>query len=241
MCGRRSFHFSEGFGEHSKVLLVSFLLLCVAVSSLAAWPTSVAKKAEEPIQVLADVLPVAHEVPDPVTYQMPSPTSVEPQMPSTESSQNYAETFLTQLKDVQTQVNDNRKVSDQTKSEMNNLIEKLESYFRLEEIEDAMTEQMLAKLEEVNTLNREQSAQLDRMEMLLQKEKRSKPFLGVGMALGFHDGLPVFGVSGQAGIRLGGSLTASVGGTYMFGDFGNPVWERNLDRVQVTGLIGWEF
>lgn len=211
----------------SRVLLVSFLLLFVAVSSLAAWPTSAAKKAEEPIQALAEVLAQAEVV--------------EPLMPSTDSSQSSAQEFLSQLKDVQTQVNDNRKVSNETKAEMNDLIEKLQAYFALEEVEDAIAAETLAKLDEVLLEKEETNKRLDRVEKLLEKEKGTKPFVSAEMALGFHEGLPVFGISGQAGVRLGGSLTASIGGTYMFGSFGNAVWEKNLDRMQVTGLIGWEF
>lgn len=240
MCGRRSFCFSEGWCKRSRVLLVSFLLLFVAVSSLAAWPTSAAKKAEEPIQALAEVLaPV--EVVEPEVFQIPAPTTMEPLMPSTDSSQSSAQEFLSQLKDVQTQVNDNRKVSNETKAEMNDLIEKLQAYFALEEVEDAIAAETLAKLDEVLLEKEETNKRLDRVEKLLEKEKGTKPFLSAGMALGFHEGLPVFGISGQAGVRLGGSLTASIGGTYMFGSFGNAVWEKNLDRMQVTGLIGWEF
>lgn len=241
MCGRRSRHFSVGSSKLFRVLLASSLLACLVLSPLAAWPTKQAEPMPEPMQTTVETF-IPQEVEEPA-----QPTDLQP-TPSTDSKQNADPGLMEQLEELQTQLTSSKRVSQDIKDEFASLVNQLATYFALEEVEDALAEETAAKLESISEYCAaadkkldEQNAEIEEIKALLKKEKSSKPFIGAGLALGIDEGVPVFGVSAQAGIRFGGSFTASVGGTYMIGSFASPSFGLELDRFTVTGLIGWEF
>lgn len=243
MCGRRSENCSIVSRMLCRVLLASFLLLFVAVSSLAAWPSNEKTPAEDPLLKLMESLPVEVEVKEePVLPIEPQPT------PSTNSSQTADLGLMLQLEKLNVELAGSKKVSQEIKDDFAILMAAVREYFVLEDIEDALAAENAAKLDALteHAYNQEQQLveqgkEIAEVKALLKKEKGSKPFMAAGLAMGFNEGIPQFGLSGQFGVRFGGSFTASLGGTYMVGSVTNPSFGLDLNKVTVTGLIGWEF
>ncbi len=242
MCGRRFATFSIGWGRRSRVLLVSSLLLLLVLSSLAAWPTRQAEtaEAEDPALVLTEVLaqPEQEKAPE-IPLQQKSSTS---------SSEISYQELLKHAARLETQLNSSRKVTSDLKTDYNSLLERIEAYIALEQAEDALATETAQKLDTVTGQATEladkvesQGTQIADLSKALDKERQTKPFAAIGLATGFENGEPVYGLSSQVGLRIGRSFMTSLQTTYMFGAFNDSVWEKNKDRLTVTGLIGWEF
>lgn len=206
---------SKALAKPCKVGLVSLLLLFFAVSSAWAWfPTASTKTTQDPLVVVVQPEPVD-------TVQ-----EVQPEMPSTVSSETNEKSLSAQLEEFQTQLNSSKKVSNDIKDQFDQLMIALAQYFALEDAEDAIEEENAKKLDEIAAL--------------LKKEQGTKAFATVGCLVGFEDGIDL-GISSTFGMRFGKGFIASAGLQYMFGPVNNMEFTMDKSKLQAVASIGWEW
>lgn len=205
---------SKALAKPCKVGLVSLLLLFFAVSSAWAWFPASTKTTQDPLVVV--VQPEAVD-----TVQ-----EVQPEMPSTVSSETSEKSLSEQLEDFQNQLNSSKKVSNDIKDQFDQLMIAIAKYFALEEAEDAIEEENAKKLDEITTL--------------LKKEQGTKAFATVGCLVGFEDGIDL-GISSTFGMRFGNGFIASAGLQYMFGPINQMEFSADKSKLQAVASIGWEW
>ena len=220
MCGTKSRLSSLVSGRLSKALLVFLLSVFFAVMPLAAWWGA------------------------PEVIQEPEATSSLQTLPSTSCS-NGTGTELKDLSQVLSQLQTGKKVTAEIHEQALALQNELESYFKLEEIEDAEEARLkqeydvnIAFLSESNrTLEEENTA----LQEKLKKAVRSKFFANVGALCNFKGKL---GVSTSVGMRIGDGMMVSTGVQYMMGPLGDFLKSFSaFDAEDLTASItvGWEW
>ena len=220
MCGTKSRLSSLVSGRLSKALLVFLLSVFFAVMPLAAWWGA------------------------PEVIQEPEATSSLQTLPSTSCS-NGTGKELKDLSQVLSQLQTGKKVTAEIHEQALALQNELESYFKLEEIEDAEEARLkqeydvnIAFLSESNrTLEEENTA----LQEKLKKAVKSKFFANVGALYNFKGKL---GVSTSVGMRIGDGMMVSTGVQYMMGPLGDFLKSFSaFDAEDLTASItvGWEW
>ena len=220
MCGTKSRLSSLVSGRLSKALLVFLLSVFFAVMPLAAWWGA------------------------PEAIQEPEAASSLQTLPSTSCS-NGTGKELKDLSQVLSQLQTGKKVTAEIHEQALALQNELESYFKLEEIEDAEEARLkqeydvnIAFLSESNrTLEEENTA----LQEKLDKAVRSKFFANVGALYNFKGKL---GVSTSVGMRIGDGMMVSTGVQYMMGPLGDFLKSFSaFDAEDLTASItvGWEW
>lgn len=242
MCSVRSRKYSAGSGKPCRVLLASLLLLCLALPSLGAWPTRqerIAPAVEDPISsaATAAALPIAEEEAE---EQEASATSSQPIQLSVSKESNLSG-LVEQLNRLEDTLSSSKRISAEIKQDVNDVMSALAAYVALEEAEDSLAKDNAAKLELIADHSVAIQEELEDCKAELKKANATKMFANVGLTMGFDNGTPAFGMSGNVGVRIKKSLMLSLGTTYMFGSFSNAVFDMDLDRLSFTGSIGWEW
>lgn len=241
MCSVESRKHSAGSRRLCKVLLASSLLLCLALPSLAAWPTKQERTAivEDPISSAATVA-MAVPTDEEETEQEASATSLQP-IQLTVSKDSSLSGLVEQLNRLEDTLSSSKKISAEIKQDVNDVMSALAAYIALEEAEDSLAKDNAAKLELIAGHSVAIQEELEDCKAELKKANATKMFANVGLAIGFNNGSPAYGVTGNVGVRVKKSLMFSLGTTYMFGSFSNAVFAKDLDRLSFTGSIGWEW
>lgn len=220
MCGTKSRLSSLVSGRLSKALLVFLLSVFFAVMPLAAWWGA------------------------PEVIQEPEVTSSLQTLPSTSCS-NGTGTELKDLSQVLSQLQTGKKVTAEIHEQALALQNELETYFKLEEIEDAEEARLkqeydvnIAFLSESNRTLEEENTSLQEK---LKNAVRSKFFANVGALYNFKGKL---GVSTSVGMRIGDGMMVSTGVQYMMGPLGDLLKSFSaFDAEDLTASItvGWEW
>lgn len=236
-----------------RVVLVSFCLLWVAVSPLAAWPQLFGGR-DKSVEIPAES--PAPEVEETVTVvATPQP---QPQ-PSTSYSENSGTVSTTpstssEVSLISSDTAAYNELSAEIKAEFAALTRKIEEAKGTEKIEDSLAEDVGNELDSVgakldNALQANadqadklavQSAEIDTLKASLKKEQSMKTFAELNFLLGFEDLKPEYGVGAAMGLRFGKGLMLKLGANYMVGSF-TKVPTFSLDDLQITAGIGWEW
>ena len=154
--------------------------------------------------------------------------------------------YATSLKDEL--VKEVKKLPDSYVDKFDELVKSIELIKSIDEAEDQIASSTVNELKDISSQLTTIKADLAKKEgeyeevvKTLKKEQSTKLFANVGLVLGFQKSAPVYGANANVGIRLGKSMTLSVGAQYMFGSFSNMVFDNNIDRLAFTGYIGWEW
>lgn len=222
-----------------RALLVCFFVALLALQPLQAWPLR-SSQTEEKIKIDSSVQ----------STQLIAQTQQEPlsTLSTTSSSENMnaLQDYATSLKDEL--VKEVKKLPDSYVDKFDELVKSIELIKSIDEAEDQIASSTVNELKDI-------SAQLDNIKSdlakkegeyeevvkTLKKEQSSKFFANLGLVLGFQKSTPVYGLSTSIGLRLGKSMTISVGAQYMFGSFSKMVFDKDIDRLAFTGSIGWEW
>ena len=222
-----------------KVLLACSLLALLALQPLQAWPLK-SSQTEEKIKTESSVQ----------STQLIAQTQQEPlsTLSTTSSSENMnaLQNYATSLKDEL--VKEVKKLPDSYVDKFDELVKSIELIKSIDEAEDQIASSTVNELKDISAQLTTIKADLAKKEgeyeevvKTLKKEQSTKLFANVGLVLGFQKSAPVYGANASVGIRLGKSMTLSVGAQYMFGSFSNMVFDNNIDRLAFTGSIGWEW
>lgn len=222
-----------------KVLLACSLLALLALQPLQAWPLK-SSQTEEKIKTESSVQ----------STQLIAQTQQEPlsTLSTTSSSENMnaLQDYATSLKDEL--VKEVKKLPDSYVDKFDELVKSIELIKSIDEAEDQIASSTVNELKDISAQLTTIKADLAKKEgeyeevvKTLKKEQSTKLFANVGLVLGFQKSAPVYGANANVGIRLGKSMTLSVGAQYMFGSFSNMVFDNNIDRLAFTGSIGWEW
>lgn len=222
-----------------KVLLAGSLLALLALQPLQAWPLR-SSQTEEKIKTESSVQ----------STQLIAQTQQEPlsTLSTTSSSENMnaLQDYATSLKDEL--VKEVKKLPDSYVDKFDELVKSIELIKSIDEAEDQIASSTVNELKDISSQLTTIKADLAKKEgeyeevvKTLKKEQSTKLFANVGLVLGFQKSAPVYGANANIGIRLGKSMTLSVGAQYMFGSFSNMVFDKNIDRLAFTGSIGWEW
>ena len=222
-----------------KVLLACSLLALLALQPLQAWPLK-SSQTEEKIKTESSVQ----------STQLIAQTQQEPlsTLSTTSSSENMnaLQNYATSLKDEL--VKEVKKLPDSYVDKFDELVKSIELIKSIDEAEDQIASSTVNELKDISaqlttikTDLAKKEGEYEEVVKTLKKEQSTKLFANVGLVLGFQKSAPVYGANANVGIRLGKSMTLSVGAQYMFGSFSNMVFDNNIDRLAFTGSIGWEW
>lgn len=222
-----------------KVLLACSLLALLALQPLQAWPLR-SSQTEEKIKTDSSAQ----------STQLIAQIQQEPlsTLSTTSSSENMnaLQDYATSLKDEL--VKEVKKLPDSYVDKFDELVKSIELIKSIDEAEDQIASSTVNELKDISSQLTTIKADLAKKEgeyeevvKTLKKEQSTKLFANVGLVLGFQKSAPVYGANANIGIRLGKSITLSVGAQYMFGSFANMVFDSNIDRLAFTGSIGWEW
>lgn len=239
MCLKRLNNSSITSRRLFKVLLAGSLLALLALQPLQAWPLR-SSQTEEKIKTESSVQ----------STQLIAQTQQEPlsTLSTTSSSENMnaLQDYATSLKDEL--VKEVKKLPDSYVDKFDELVKSIELIKSIDEAEDQIASSTVNELKDISSQLTTIKADLAKKEgeyeevvKTLKKEQSTKLFANVGLVLGFQKSAPVYGANANIGIRLGKSMTLSVGAQYMFGSFANMVFDSNIDRLAFTGSIGWEW
>ena len=222
-----------------KVLLACSFVALLALQPLQAWPLK-SSQTEEKIKTDSSAQ----------STQLIAQTQQEPlsTLSTTSSSENMSalQDYATSLKDEL--VKEVKKLPDSYVDKFDELVKSIELIKSIDEAEDQIASSTVNELKDISSQLTTIKADLAKKEgeyeevvKTLKKEQSTKLFANVGLVLGFQKSAPVYGANSNVGIRLGKSMTLSVGAQYMFGSFSNMVFDNNIDRLAFTGSIGWEW
>lgn len=239
MCLKRLNNSSITSRRLFKVLLAGSLLALLALQPLQAWPLK-SSQTEEKIKTDSSAQ----------STQLIAQIQQEPlsTLSTTSSSENMnaLQDYATSLKDEL--VKEVKKLPDSYVDKFDELVKSIELIKSIDEAEDQIASSTVNELKDISSQLTTIKADLAKKEgeyeevvKTLKKEQSTKLFANVGLVLGFQKSAPVYGANANIGIRLGKSMTLSVGAQYMFGSFANMVFDSNIDRLAFTGSIGWEW
>lgn len=239
MCLKRLNNSSITSRRLFKVLLAGSLLALLALQPLQAWPLK-SSQTEEKIKTESSVQ----------NTQLIAQTQQEQlsTLSTTSSSENMnaLQDYAMSLKDEL--VKEVKKLPDSYVDKFDELVKSIELIKSIDEAEDQIASSTVNELKDISSQLTTIKADLAKKEgeykevvKTLKKEQSTKLFANVGLVLGFQKSAPVYGANANVGIRLGKSMTLSVGAQYMFGSFSNMVFDNNIDRLAFTGSIGWEW
>ena len=222
-----------------KVLLACSFVALLALQPLQAWPLK-SSQTEEKIKTDSSAQ----------STQLIAQTQQEPlsTLSTTSSSENMSalQDYATSLKDEL--VKEVKKLPDSYVDKFDELVKSIELIKSIDEAKDQIASSTVNELKDISSQLTTIKADLAKKEgeyeevvKTLKKEQSTKLFANVGLVLGFQKSAPVYGANANVGIRLGKSMTLSVGAQYMFGSFSNMVFDNNIDRLAFTGSIGWEW
>ena len=145
-----------------------------------------------------------------------------------------SEALSTLLGDLQS----NSRLTSKQLTELITQLEKIYSDFELVANDSTVKEEIIATIKE---MNQKQADDIAYFKGLYDKEASTKFFANVGAVLGFKSLLPTIGVSAEMGLRIGSGFTIGVGAQYTLfeGTQFKPEWD--LDKLAITGKIGWEW
>lgn len=239
MCLKRLNNSSITSRRLFKVLLAGSLLALLALQPLQAWPLK-SSQTEEKIKTDSSAQ----------STQLIAQIQQEPlsTLSTTSSSENMnaLQDYATSLKDEL--VKEVKKLPDSYVDKFDELVKSIELIKSIDEAEDQIASSTVNELKDISSQLTTIKADLAKKEgeyeevvKTLKKEQSTKLFANVGLVLGFQKSAPVYGANANVGIRLGKSMTLSVGAQYMFGSFSKMVFDNNIDRLAFTGSIGWEW
>lgn len=249
MCGIKSKKNSRHFGTGCvlPVLFALFLLFAASPLSAAAdwfFLNGNAKSTQEesqpaPVEVITATVTSQEQ-----TYQVPvlQEAYKESAEPSTSYNQVSLEKLETKLTSLANDLNSSIMISGDSKTELAALKNDFEAYKKIEEAEDAMHQQAIFAVAELEKANKTQSDQIADISARLDEAESTKAYAKLGGTIGFKDAIPTFGVTGALGIRWGGSFLTELGASYMVGSFaGSPILAPSIDNLSVSACIGWEW
>lgn len=222
-----------------KVLLAGSLLALLALQPLQAWPL---KSSQTEEKIKTDSSAQSTQL---IAQIQQEPLSTLSTTSSTENM-NALQDYAMSLKDEL--VKEVKKLPDSYVDKFDELVKSIELIKSIDEAEDQIASSTVNELKDISAQLTTIKADLAKKEgeyeevvKTLKKEQSTKLFANVGLVLGFQKSAPVYGANANVGIRLGKSMTLSVGAQYMFGSFANMVFDDNIDRLAFTGSIGWEW
>ena len=84
-------------------------------------------------------------------------------------------------------------------------------------------------------------AKNEELETSLKKANGTKFFADFGVAVGFGEASVMYGLTGDIGMRFGGSFMVKTGVQYMVGSFGSLNLGWDLKKMTVNATVGWEW
>lgn len=223
-----------------KVLLACSLLALLALQPLQAWPLR-SSQTEEKIKTTESSVQNTQLIAQTQQEQLSTLSTT-----SSSENMNALQDYAMSLKDEL--VKEVKKLPDSYVDKFDELVKSIELIKSIDEAEDQIASSTVNELKDISAQLTTIKADLAKKEgeyeevvKTLKKEQSTKLFANVGLVLGFQKSAPVYGANANVGIRLGKSMTLSVGAQYMFGSFSNMVFDSNIDRLAFTGSIGWEW
>lgn len=169
-------------------------------------------EASAPVDASKPVLPVTSEI-------APDKTS---------------EKLSTLLGDLQS----NSRLTSKQLTDLISQLELIQSDFDMVATDSASKEEIISTIQQ---LNQKQADDIAYLKGMYDRESGTKFFANVGAVLGFKAAQPTFGATAEMGMRIGNGLTIGFGGQYIL--FENqtfsPAW--NIDKLSITGKVGWEW
>ena len=209
--------YGRGYGMLFRVLLVLSLLLLLALSPLAAWPTG-QDAGKDSAQDTA------------MTEERTPEGQSQSNISGTASSQSSIEQLISQREstsETEEKASEGKRLSRDESAEL---------YYMLLEARDvagALRDASDAKDDEIQSLK----ADLAKAE----REAGTKPYLMLDGIVGFDDMKPEFGVGLTVGARIGNDFMVEVGADYMIGTLDRYNNIGSLDSWEFRAGIGWMF
>ena len=209
--------YGRGYGMLFRVLLVLSLLLLLALSPLAAWPTGqdAGKDSAQDTAMTEERTPEGQ-----------SQSSIS----GTASSQSSIEQLISQREstsETEEKASEGKRLSRDESAEL---------YYMLLEARDvagALRDASDAKDDEIQSLK----ADLAKAE----REAGTKPYLMLDGIVGFDDMKPEFGVGLTVGARIGDGLLLDVGAQYKLGTVNNFFITPSIENLMLSFSVGWEW
>lgn len=243
MCGRNSKHGLKNFGSGLGLRVVSVLLLLFVASPLwaANWAFLNEQTPEElPLIAKQQEQVVQQEVQE--VKQLSQEPISKPSTVSTESNQSNLPELLTQLNDLETQLNKSILVTDNLRKESTDLKTKLEAYEELERIEDEEHQAVIDALAIAEETNTKQADEILSLSETLKSANKSKGYVKLNTLFGFTDDMTLeYGTGLSIGFRAGKHLLLELGANYMVGSIAKPIYEFSMKNLVGVISIGWEF
>ncbi len=212
------------------ILLAVLLVLCFSVSAFPGVKSNLKKtnQTQDGLQYLeTQQLEIVSENLQEIKSELlqSEPESSERILPAVQETKNKKErTYMVNADEYDQLISD---------------LETIEELFPIVAAENATLKADIAILSEEN------GSQADALAFaqgaLVHEKIRPKFFVNVGGLMGFKDYDPIWGVTGNLGVKLNHGLLVSVGTNYMIGSFKNGFLDFNLDNFSATATIGWEF
>lgn len=145
-----------------------------------------------------------------------------------------SDALSTLLDDLQ----NNSRLTSKQLTELITQLEKIYSDFELVADDSSDKEEIIAA---IYAQNQKQADDIAYFKGLYEKEAKTKFFGNIGAVLGFKALVPTIGASAEMGLRIGSGFTIGIGGQYTLfeGASFKPEWD--LDKLAITGKLGWEW
>lgn len=226
MCLRR-------FAVFSMVLLV----VCSSLSAVSFWARS-SKGSSAPavveLEIAAAPVQETHADPAPAP-SAPVQEALEAQQPQKDSSEELSK-VSNELASLQNSLDGKSVVGQKSIDALIGSITQVQADYAL------VMADMAEKQAIIDSLAATNAAQADEIAYMRGKDNAMHFFVNAGMAIGFKEYAPTWGLAGNFGTRFGNGWQVSAGAQYMLGDFTSiPSLKWSLDNLTVNATVGYEW
>lgn len=219
------------------VLLMVLLVASFSLSAVSFWSRS-SKDSSAPAAVEVAAAPAVQETQaEPVQESLPAPAveALVEQQPQKDSSEELSK-VSNELVSLQNSLDGKSVVGQKSIEALISSITQVQADYALVMADMAEKQAIIDNLAAVN------AAQADELAYMRGKDNAMHFFINGGVALGFKDYNPTWGLTGNFGTRFGNGWQVSAGAQYMVGDFSSlPKLSWSLDNLSVNATIGYEW
>lgn len=225
MCLRR-------FAVFSMVLLV----VCSSLSAVSFWSRSSKESSAPVVEVEIVAAPVQETQADPAPApSAPVQEALEAQQPQKDSSEELSK-VSNELASLQNSLDGKSVVGQKSIDALIGSITQVQADYAL------VMADMAEKQAIIDSLAATNAAQADELAYMRGKNNAMHFFVNAGMAIGFKEYAPTWGLAGNFGTRFGNGWQVSAGAQYMLGDFTSiPSLKWSLDNLTVNATVGYEW
>lgn len=228
-----------------RIFAVSLMVLLVASSSLSAFSffsKGEGRKKDLEIQEEVRQESLLQEAPEELQEEQLLKENQEEasealQLPTLSAA--GSETKSTELSSLLDRLENQRRMDKEQLTSLIGVLTEIKSDYEIV-VADAEEKQQI--IDELADANAKQADDLAYLRGRYDKEVSSKFFMNMGMALGVRGKTPIYGITGNFGVRIGKGFLIGAGVQCMAGSFTEvPFSNWSLDDLSVQMTIGWEW